>query len=206
MVRKQRLAHRSNYGSSRAPSTIKFIVIHYTANDGDTDENNGNYFANNVTKTSAHYFVDDDSMTQTVPDNYIAYHCGTTGTYKHIACRNSNSIGIEICDDVKNGVIYPSEKTIANVIQLTKELMAKYDIIPERVIRHFDVTGKACPAYWVDDAKWEKEFHSKLIDAELENAKRKIRQAAGLAEKTIKYLEDYTYGRDLILKLAKGMK
>lgn len=158
---KENFAHRGNYGGSRPISDIKFIVIHYTGNDGDTDENNGKYFANNDVDSSAHYFVDDDSITRTVPDNYIAWHCGGN-TYKHKTCRNSNSIGIEICDDVRNGTIYPSAKTIENVLELTRSLMQKYNIPKEHIIRHHDVTGKKCPAYWVNDAKWKKEFWNRL--------------------------------------------
>lgn len=158
-------ANRKNYGSSRSVTDIKYIVIHYTGNDGDTDENNGKYFKNNVTGTSAHYFVDRDSITQSVPDNFVAWHCGGK-SYKHKSCRNSNSIGIEICDDVKNGTIYPSPKTIANVLELTKYLMKKYSIPASNVIRHYDVTGKLCPAYWCGtsekDKKWKTEFWNKL--------------------------------------------
>lgn len=158
---KTNLAHKGNYGGIRPLSQIKYIVIHYTANDGDTDENNGLYFKNNDVDASAHYFVDDDSITSSVPENYIAWHCGGK-KYKHPECRNANSIGIEICDDVKNGVIYPSAKTIQNVLDLTKSLMKKYNIPKENIIRHFDVTGKHCPAYWVDNAKWKSEFWNKL--------------------------------------------
>ena len=165
---KTNLANKNNYGSQRQLSAIKYIVIHYTANDGDTDEGNGNYFHNNVVGASAHYFVDDDSVTQTVPDNYIAWHCGAK-TYKHASCRNTNSIGIEICDDVKNGVIYPSAKTITNVLELVEYLMKKYSIPKENVIRHYDVTGKACPAYWVDNSKWKTEFWNKIGSGELES-------------------------------------
>lgn len=162
---KTHIANKNNYGSSRQLSKIKFIVIHYTANDGDTDERNGEYFANNVVKASAHYFVDDNSITQTVPDNYNAYHCGAS-VYKHPQCRNANSLGIEICDTVKNGIVYPTVKTIENTLELTNYLMHKYAIPKENVIRHFDVTGKICPAYWCGsaekDALWKIEFWNKL--------------------------------------------
>ena len=159
---KIKLAHKTNYGNMRKTSDIKYIVIHYTANDGDTDENNGTYFANNSNlQASAHYFVDDDSVTQSVPDNFIAWHCGAK-KYKHAICRNANSIGVEICDDVKNGVILPSAKTIQNALELTKSLMKKYNIPKENVIRHYDVTGKACPIYWVNDTLWINEFWNKL--------------------------------------------
>ena len=64
---KEYLANKNNYGGKRSTSNIKYIVIHYTGNDGDTDENNSKYFKNNIVKASAHYFVDDDSITQSVP-------------------------------------------------------------------------------------------------------------------------------------------
>lgn len=162
---KTQLAKRVNYGDFRSSNTIQYIVIHYTANDGDTDEANGAYFKNNAIEASAHYFVDSDSITESVPVNYIAWHCGAIA-YKHNYCRNFNSIGIEICDDVKNGVIYPSEKTIEKVIQLVEWLMERYSIPKANVIRHYDVTGKICPAYWCgtkeNDDKWKTEFWNKL--------------------------------------------
>jgi N-acetylmuramoyl-L-alanine amidase CwlA len=157
------LAHRNNYGVERPLSNIEYIVIHYTANDGDSDQNNGKYFAREYVGASAHYFVDSDSITQSVPDNYIAFHCGAN-VYTHKECRNHNSIGIEICDDVKNGVIYPSAKTIQNALELTRSLMKKYGVPAEHIIRHYDVTGKKCPAFWVDDTKWKKEFWNKLSE------------------------------------------
>jgi N-acetylmuramoyl-L-alanine amidase len=75
-VFKKRIANRANYGYKRVLSRIKYIVVHYTANDGDSDEGNGNYFANHIIEASAHYFVDGDSITQSVPDDYVAYSVG----------------------------------------------------------------------------------------------------------------------------------
>ncbi len=75
---------------------------------------------------------------------------------------NANSLGVEICDDVRNGTIYPSAKTIENALELAEYLMDKYNVPKSNVIRHYDVTGKLCPAYWVDDAKWKSEFWNKL--------------------------------------------
>lgn len=159
------IANRKNYGGMRSTDSIRYIVVHYTGNDGDTDENNGKYFRNNIVGSSAHYFVDDDSITQTVPDNYIAWHCGAK-KYKHAHCRNANSIGVELCDDVRNGVIYPSGKTIENALELVEHLMQKYSIPKDNVIRHYDVTGKLCPAYWCGtkdkDTKWKTEFWGRI--------------------------------------------
>ena len=174
-VLKTNLANKSNYGAKRSTLAIKYIVVHYTANDGDTDENNGKYFKNNIVSASSHYFVDSDSVTQSVPDDYVAYsvggkkysNCSTTGGGKFYGkCTNTNSLNIEICDDVKNGVIYPSAQTIKNAIELTKQKMKEYNVPASNVIRHFDVNGKSCPAYWCGseekDTKWKTEFWNEL--------------------------------------------
>lgn len=164
---KTAIAARANYGVKRSTSNIKFITVHGTANDGDSDESNGSYFQRNIKKASANFFVDDDSITQSVPDNYVAYSVGgkkwnNAGGRLYGTVTNSNSISIELCDTVRNGVVYPSEKTIQNALELVKFLMQKYNIPVHRVIRHYDVNGKTCPSYWVNDNEWEKCFHSKL--------------------------------------------
>lgn len=161
---KTAIANKSNYGSKRSTSGIKYIVIHYTGNDGDTDENNGKYFQNNVVSASAHYFVDDDSVTQSVPDDYIAYAVGGNygGGSLYGKATNANTLSVELCDTVKNGTVYPSAKTIENAVAFVKEKMKQYNIPQSNVIRHYDVNGKKCPAYWVDDTKWKSEFWNKL--------------------------------------------
>lgn len=164
---KTHYANSKNYGGTRSTSAIDYIVIHMTANDGDTDEANSNYFANNVVKASAHLFVDDDSITQSVPYTRVAYSVGgskvsdyksTGGAKLYGVAKNANTINIELCDTVRDGVVYPSAKTIANTIDLVKMLMQKYNIPIDHVIRHFDVNGKHCPAYWMDDIRWNNEF------------------------------------------------
>ena len=166
---KTNLANSKNYGGARSLDSIRWIVIHYTANDGDTANNNCLYFKNNVVGSSAHYFVDDDGVMQSVPDDRIAWHVGCKTGYKHAYCRNTNSLGVELCDEVKNGVIYPSKQTIANAIELVEYLMKKYNIPRANVIRHYDVvaSNKLCPAYWCGNAKndalWKSEFWNKLI-------------------------------------------
>ena len=146
---KTNIANRANYGAKRNTNNIKYLVYHYTSNDGDHDEGNTNYFHNNVVKASAHYFVDDDSVTQSVYDDYVAYSVGGKCQSKHHPlykiCTNSNSINIEMCDTVKNGVVEITEATLENAITLGRLLMQKYNIPIDRVIRHYDVNGKACP-------------------------------------------------------------
>lgn len=156
---------RGNYQSGRS-DYIEYIVIHYTANRGDTAFNNTKYFANNVVKASAHYFVDDSKIYSSVPVGDTAWHCGgkrqsKTGGAWFGKCTNSNSIGIEMCLWDKQGVI--REKTIKNTIELVRWLMDKYNVPVEKVIRHWDVTGKHCPKPFVgDDNQLWKDFKQKL--------------------------------------------
>lgn len=158
-------AAAGNYKKGRT-AAIKYIVIHYTANNGDTAKGNANYFANNTVKSSAHYFVDENEIWQSVKESDTAYHCGAN-KYMHKYCRNSNSIGIEMCSrEDSNGKYYIKEETIQNAIALCKELMAKYNIPVSRVIRHYDVTGKACPEPFVrQPAQWER-FKQEVSEVE----------------------------------------
>ena len=170
------LANRQNYGKARTASQIKYIVIHYTANDGDHDEGNANYFKNNIVQASAHYFVDDDSITQTVPDNYVAWSVGgekwrdcasTGGGTMHGIITNTNSLSIEMCDTVKDGTVMATETTMRNTAELVKSLMKKYNIDINHVYRHFDVTGKHCPAYLMKPAAWAA-FKERLVDKKMD--------------------------------------
>lgn len=171
---KTNIANKSNYGGKRNTGNIKYLVFHYTGNDGDSDESNGKHFHNHIVKASAHYFVDDDSVTQSVPDNYIAYSVGGKCQSSHHplykVCTNSNSISIEMCDCFKNGVVEITDKTIENAIELGKVLMKKYNISIDHVIRHYDVNGKACPNCngLLNNANWNA-FKSRLTGAPVTN-------------------------------------
>lgn len=145
-------ALEGNYRHGRS-APVQYIVVHYTANRGDTAKNNVDYFSRTLTKTSAHYFVDEKGAWQSVGDNNIAYHCGAK-TYKHPTCRNSNSIGVEICMLDTAGKIRMT--SIRQAIDLVRMLMELHGIPASNVIRHYDVTGKACPAPMVTYPKlWE---------------------------------------------------
>ena len=134
----------------------KYIVIHYVAASGSA-QNNCKYFKDTYRGASAHYFIGHDGeIWQSVEDSNIAWHCGAK-TYKHPYCRNSNSIGIELCcrQNAANGTWYFEEATIKAAIELVQELMGKYNIPASNVIRHYDVTGKVCPEPFVrDTAAW----------------------------------------------------
>lgn len=211
---KTNLASKKNYGGKRDTSLIKYIVIHYTSNDGDTDEGNGSYFKNNSVGASAHYFVDSNSITQSVPDDYVAWAVGggkyndcskTGGGYYYLRCNNTNSISIELCDDIKNGCVYPSEKTIENALYLVEQLMQRYNIKKEYVIRHFDVNGKRCPAYWCGtDEKnmlWRSEFYNKIGKAFSEDETVNNLIKLGITDSTnASYWENALSGKEVLNK------
>ena len=164
------ISNAGNYGSARTAAAIRYLVYHYTANKTDTAVNNANYFKNNIVQASAHYFVDDTTVYQSVPDLTTAWSVGgnkwsdcnaTGGGTMYGKITNENSISIEMCST--NGQI--SEATVSNAIALGKEIMAKYNIPVSNVYRHFDVNGKHCPGwsgwYGKDSSKWTT-FKSRL--------------------------------------------
>ena len=173
-VIKKHLANRANYGRKRDTLKIKYLIIHYTSNDGDSDEANGKYFANNVVKASSHYFVDDNSVTQSVPDDYVAYSVGGKCQSNHHpmykVITNTNSISIEMCDNHKDGTVHICDETLANTYALARALMSKYNITIDRVYRHYDVNGKLCPNCngLLDDAIWQN-FKNNIVNSTVGN-------------------------------------
>lgn len=157
-----------NYTDGKGVSRIKYIVVHYTANNGDSAWGNTNYFKSTYRGASAHYFVDENSIWRCVQDKDISWHCGgglqgSNGHTYYKKCLNSNSIGIEMCSrKYSNGQYYFKEQTISNCIQLVKYLMDKYNIPVNNVIRHYDVTGKICPEPFVRNANDWNNFKNNL--------------------------------------------
>lgn len=132
------------YQSSRKGNKIKYIVIHYTGNCGDSALGNCKYFSRPGNRpASCHYFVDDSSIYQSVEDHKAAYHVGDgRGRY---GITNANSIGIEMCGN-KRGKI--TEATRNHALFMTKVLMGRYGIPADRVVRHYDASRKNCPSAW----------------------------------------------------------
>lgn len=129
-------------GRSRA---VDRIVVHYTGTAASA-RNNATYFSRNEGQgASAHYFVDDISpeIYQSVAEGDTAWHAGDWGM-------NCRAIGIEV---VSAGEDY-SGAEVEKLAWLVQRLMAKYGIGASGVIRHYDVTGKRCPAPYVDAGKW----------------------------------------------------
>ena len=126
------------------------IVIHYTGNPGTTAQQNHSYFEglaeSKTAYASSHFIVGlGGEILQCVPLDEIAYASNE---------RNIDTISIECCIDNEAGRF--NEKTYAALIELTTWLMGKYDLTGEDVIRHYDVTGKNCPKYFVEHrSAWE---------------------------------------------------
>lgn len=92
----EKLLTAYNFSNKDSVDRIKYIVIHYVGALGGAKEN-CQYFASKYLGASAHYFVGfNGEIYQSVEDGDIAWHCGAS-TYKHAECRNTNSIGIEMC-------------------------------------------------------------------------------------------------------------
>lgn len=162
---KQVPAHQSNYNKGRK-QPIQYIVVHYTANNGDRAEGNGNYFAHPNRNASAHYFVDENTIVQSVHDENTAWHCGAK-SYKHEKCRNNNSIGVEMCSEKDNsGQYYINQETQNTAIAVVKIIMEKYNIPLENVLRHYDVTGKICPEPFVRNQVQWLDFKKRLSETE----------------------------------------
>ena len=137
-----------NYGGLRA-GPVEYIVIHYTAGKGDSAQANGKYFAREVVGASAHWFIDEHDTVLSVPEQFVAWHCGGAA-YKHPKCRNSNSIGVELCSEMgADGTYYFTEATLENAKMKVQQLMEQYHVPVENVLRHYDVTGKLCPAPFI---------------------------------------------------------
>lgn len=127
-----------------ALTQVNGIVIHYTANPGATAIANRNYFENlkdtHTTKASAHFIVGlEGEIVQCIPTAEIAYASND---------RNSDTLSIECCYEKDDGSF--NRETYESVIRLTAWLCNKFGLTSEQVIRHYDVTGKLCPLYYVE--------------------------------------------------------
>lgn len=192
---------------------INWICLHFTSGNGDTAQNNADYFAREGgLNASAHYFVDTERIVQSVKDGDTAWHCGRErgGSYYN-DCRNANSIGIEMCSVIRNGVYVIPEATMKRAAKLTRELMAKYHIPVSRVCRHYDVTRKNCPEPWIRNPQlWEK-FKTMLTEKEVEDmteaqtraiAKHEISKAESAKKVYNSVAECPAWAKDTVQKLV----
>ncbi len=162
----------SNYNFNKSTENrVKYIVVHYVGALGDAKAN-ASYYASGNKDASAHYFVGHNGdIWQSVEDKNVAWHCGSKAGYRHFECRNANSIGVEMCVKKRNtSTLNASDKdwyfekaTIDSTVELIKKLMVKYNIDIDHIVRHYDVTGKTCPAPYVHDENAWKDFKNLLL-------------------------------------------
>lgn len=130
--------------------TVKGIVIHYTGNPGTTAMQNRDYFESlataQETKASSHFIIGlSGEIIQCVPLEEVAYASND---------RNWDTISIECCINNEAGKF--TEKTYDTLVHLTAWLVSEYDLKIEDILRHYDVTGKECPKYFVEhESAWE---------------------------------------------------
>lgn len=138
---------------------IKGIVIYYTANPGSTAMENRNYFEglkdSHTTKTSSNFIVGlDGEIVQCVPTWEVAYASND---------RNKDTVSIECCHPDESGKF--NDETYRSAVKLSAWLCLKFGLNEKDVIRHYDVTGKNCPKYFVEnEGAWE-EFRADVKDA-----------------------------------------
>ena len=156
----KKIAKKISYGGKRNCKDIRYIVIHYTSNEGDTAQNNLDYFANvNEKETGAHFLVDKKGKVgKTIAMNGTAwavgrdYRSGRKGEATYFGkCTNANSVSIELCDCCTDT---HWEQMLATR-KLVKYIQKKCPNA-KTIIRHWDVNGKNCPAPMVgkDNEKW----------------------------------------------------
>lgn len=142
---------------------ISYIAVHYTA--GGTSKKGSAMNVKHVFEkrnASADFCVDDGTMVQFNPDlkNYYCWAVGdkkypnTKGGTLYGKATNRNTISIEMCSNLKPGYSgkypnhdgwYLTDETVNQCIKLVKILMEKFNIPKERVVRHYDISGKLCP-------------------------------------------------------------
>ncbi len=146
----QLLTHNPYSRPGTSSAKINNIVIHYTANPGSSAMQNRNYFENlkdtKERKASSHFIVGiEGEIVQCVPTWEIAYASND---------RNADTVSIETCHKKEDGKY--TEETYYSLVQLTAWLCEKFELSEEDVIRHYDITGKICPKYFVEDEDaWE---------------------------------------------------
>ena len=130
---------------------VNGIVIHYTANPGASAKNNRDYFENlkdtHITSASSHFVIGlEGEIVQCIPSWEIAYASNE---------RNKDTISIECCHPDETGAF--TKETYQSMVQLTAWLCTKFNLTEEDVIRHYDVTEKICPKYFVEnEEEWSR--------------------------------------------------
>lgn len=128
-------------------NTIKYIVVHNTADNGTAADHYYHISHHDNAQTSAHFYVDDNEIIQALPTNMECWSVGTNKNLKVQDITNANSINIEICETGDIG------KAIENGMYLIKYLL--HPAFPDAlIVRHYDATLKDCPRY-IQGENWD---------------------------------------------------
>lgn len=125
---------------------VRGVVIHYVGNPNTSAQANRNYFESLKTGTeelyaSAHFIVGlEGEVLQCIPLTEWAYASNT---------RNGDTVSIEVCHPDETGEFLPG--TYDRVVELTAWLCDAFDLTSADVLRHYDVSGKLCPLYYVEN-------------------------------------------------------
>lgn len=126
--------------------SIKDIVVHYVGNPKSTAQQNRDYFNNPVVEVSSHFVVGlEGEVIQCVPLDEKSSASNW---------RNNDTISIEVCHPDETGKF--TKKTYNSLVRLTAWLRDQYDLDKKNIIRHYDITEKQCPIYYVkNEDAWE---------------------------------------------------
>ncbi len=192
-----RPALRAN-GAEYALYKIRAVVSHYTANANKGADANAHflYFNNGAPdekgkprSASAHVFIDDKRVLQIIPFTEMAFHVGDknfNGGYKPFCYKlmtpyptaNYCTVGYEIC--VNQGADFT--ETMDTAAEVAAWMLFIHGLSIKDHIRHFDLTGKKCPLFFLDDEKW------KLFNAEVSDRLDSLRELYAAATVTSKEL------------------
>jgi len=142
----QLLPEDCNSRTGEKMRTVRDIAVHYVGNPGTTAQQNRDYFAQPDTTVNAHFVVGlDGEVIQCIPLNEKS-----SATNE----RNTDTISIEVCHPDETGQF--TQESYQALVKLTAWLCDHTHIGRDRVIRHYDVTGKLCPLYFVEhEEAWE---------------------------------------------------
>ena len=131
---------------------VNGIVVHYTANPGTTAQQNRNYFnslakqnGESATSVSSHFIIGlEGEIIQCIPLSEISYASND---------RNKNTISIECCHPDSSGQF--TDATYQSLVKLCAWLELQLNLKERAIIRHYDVNGKLCPLYFVqNESEW----------------------------------------------------
>ncbi len=162
----------SNYHRPGTKIKPRKIAVHYVGNAGSSAKGNRNYFANCSNYVSSHYIIGlNGEILRLIPENEISYCTNQANSY---------TISIECCHQDNNGKF--NSKTYNALVELCADICKRYGFNPlTDIIRHYDVTKKACPLWWspngpnkqanADFATFKNSVKSKIYDRIIKETK-----------------------------------